>query len=507
MPADLPGWISRHRWLLAACSLLLFVAGGRLAVIAHYGTDLPLQDSWAADTAAFLRPMGNGTFSPATLLQPSNEHRVFFTNLTNATLAAASGRWDNRQQTVVNAFLCGITLAGTWLLLARTQPGAWSAVTFVVTAAAGGLPIVIENIVWGFQSQFLFVAGFSVVCLHQLLEARPGSWSWHAGWIAGLGAMLSFGSGFLAPLVVAGLSLARVALAPPADRRPAALTLAIALLLLGAGWLLRNPAPHHAVLHATSLTQFFRYLLAGMAWPGTGLPWLAPVIYAPLAWLAWRWCRADSGRDSRATFLLGAGLWVGLQIAAIAYSRSNTTMWPPANRYGELYLYGVLVNVAAGVLLVTSPVSPRARTAALALLGLVLAVFGLGAFQATRSALDRRLPEMRAEFRLYEKTVAAYVQSPDRPALEQSPRPYPVGYILANLLDMPAVRKYLPESVRPAGGKPSEPPALPAHAQGQPPLLSRLARQLARGWWLVAALGSALSIAVLAVNRLRPGRA
>jgi len=507
MPADIPGWISRHRWLLAACSLLLLVAGGRLAVVANYGTDLPLQDSWAADTAAFLRPMGNGTFSPATLLQPSNEHRVFFTNLANATLAIASGRWDNRQQTVVNAFLCGAVLAVTWLLVARTQPGAWPAVTFAVAAAAGGLPIVFENITWGFQSQFLFVAGFSLVCLHQLLTARPVSWSWHIGWIAGLGAMLSFGSGFLAPLVVAVLSLARLVLSPTSDRRPATLTLVAALLLLSVGWLLRNPAPHHVVLHATNFTQFSRYLIAGMAWPATGLLWLAPVIYAPLAWLAWRWCRDSSGRDGLSTFLLGTGLWVGLQIAAIAYSRSNTTMWPPANRYGELYLYGVLVNVAATVRLVTSPASARTRTMALVLLGLVLAAFGLGAFQATRLALGQRLPEMRAEFRLYEKVVADYVRSPDRQLFEHGPRPYPVGYILANLLDMPAVRQYLPESVRPPAEKPSELQALLGRSHGQPPLLSRLAQQLARGWWLFAGLGLVLSIAVLAANRLRPGRA
>ena len=303
MPADLPGWITRHRWLLAACSLFLIVAGGRLVVVAHYGTDLPLQDSWAADTAAFLRPLGAGELSVRTLFQPSNEHRVFFTNLGNAILALSTGRWDNRQQTVANALLCGLVLAGAWWLVARTQPGPWPAVSFAVIAAAGGLPIVFENITWGFQSQFQFVAGFSLICFRQLLTAPPGSRGWHAGWIAGLAAMISFGSGFLAPLVVAVMAIARLAL-DPANRRPALVTTAVAALLLGFGWLVHNPAPHHAVLQAKSAGQFFRYLLAGMAWPATGWLWLAPVIWAPLAWLGWRWVRDRASCDGAATFVL-----------------------------------------------------------------------------------------------------------------------------------------------------------------------------------------------------------
>lgn len=509
MPENILAWISRHRWLLAAVSLMLLVAGGRLAVVANYGTDLPVQDSWAADSRAFIIPLGNGNFSPKTLFYPTNEHRVFFTNLCNAILAAVSGRWDNRQQTVLNAFLCGVVLAGTWYALARSQSGAWPAVTFAVVAAAGGLPIIFENIVWGFQSQFLFVAGFSLYCLWQLLTAPVGSRRWHTGWIAGLCAMLSLGSGFFAPLVVVVLSLVRFAQAQPGARRPALLTAAVAGLLLGFAWMVHNPAPQHDVLHATSLTQFFNYLLAGMAWPATGLIWLAPLTYAPLAWLAWRWCREPPFRGSLPTFLLGAGLWAGLQIAAIAFARSNTTMWPPANRYGELYLYGVILNVAAGVLLVTQPVSPRQRPAALVLLCLVLGAFGFGAVQATRHALVHRLPETRAEFRVYEKNVAAYVRSPDRQLLDHVPIPYPNSFILANLLDMRAVQKYLPASVRAPSAGPSDLQRLLGKTSSQTSFLSAAALQVARSWPLFLGLGviGAFFVAAVVISlRQRSGR-
>ncbi len=496
-------WISRHCWLLAAVSLMLIVAGGRLAVVANYGTDLPMYDSWAADTNAFLLPLHNRDFRPAALFNATNEHRVFFTNLSNGILAAVSGQWDNRQQTVFNAFLCGIVLAGVWLALTRTQTGAWPAVTFAVTAATGGLPIVFENIVWGFQSQFLFVAGFSLLCLWQLLTATPGSRAWHTGWIAGLCAMLSLGSGFFAPLVVLVISLLRLVLTPPGDRRPFLPTIIAAGLLLGFAWLIRSPAPQHDVLHATSLVQFFNYLLAGMAWPATGRLWLAPLTYAPLAWLAWRWCREPSFRGNLSTFLLGAGLWVGLQIAAIAFARSNTTMWPPANRYGELYLYGTIVNVTAGVLLVNHAAAARARITARILLGLVLAAFAWGTVQSTRFAFVHRLPELRANFRLYEKNVAAYVQSHDRRLFDHGPIPYPNAFILANLLDMPAVQRYLPASVRHPAQGPSELQRMLGKSDSPASWLSRVAMHVAGAWPACLALGAALAAGLALLNSIR----
>lgn len=496
--------ISPHRRILAALSLMLIVAGGRLAVVANYGTFLPLQDSWAADSQAFIIPLGNGNFRFAKLFHPQNEHRVFFTNLGNALLAALSGEWDNRQQTVANAFLCGGVLAGVWLMLARAQPGAWPTLTFAVVAAAGGLPIVFENIVWGFQSQFLFVAGFSLYSLWRLLTAPPGSRSWHTGWIAGLCALVSLASGLVAPLVVVIVSLVRFVLARPADRRPTLVTATVGGLLLGLGWLLHNPVPEHAVLRATGFTQFFNYLLAGMSWPATGLIWLAPLTFAPLAWLAWRWCREPSFRGGPTDFLLGAGLWVGLQIAALAFARANA-LWPPANRYGDLYLYGAIVNVAAGVLLVNQPASARARTAALVLLGLVLAAFGAGAVQATRLALGQRLPEMRADFRTYEKNVAAYVESHDRRLFDHGLIPYPNGFILANLLDMLAVQKYLPAGVRPTVVNPSSAQALLHGSSPRASLLSAAALRVAGGWFLFVGLGGLLALGLAAAGRAARG--
>ncbi|HVZ65788.1 MAG TPA: hypothetical protein VG936_14575 [Lacunisphaera sp.] len=491
------GSIDRYRLTLAAVGLALLVAGGRLAIVNHYGTDLPVQDSWAADSRAFIIPFGTGDFNPLTLFYPTNEHRVFCTNLTNAILAGVSGQWDNRQQTVVNAFFCGGVLAGVWLLFARRLQGYGSVVLFAVLMAGGGLPLVYENIVQGFQSQFVFVAGFSVACLWLMLSAAPGTRAWHLGWVAGTCAMLSLGSGFVAPLVVLAVTLVRLALAKPPERVPLLLTVGVAGLLLVFGWLVRNPALQHDVLHARSASQFLRYVMAGMAWPGAAWVCLAPLAYAPLAWLAWRWMREPDGRDPLATFLLAGGLWTGLQISAIALTRSNTTMWPPANRYGELYLYGAIFNVAAGVLLARRASAPAGRTAARVLLVAVLLAFAAGAMQTTRFALGHWLPDKRAEFRECERIVAAYVRTPERALFAQATLPYPDAFILANLLDMPAIQRCLPASVRDPAESPSELARMLGRGGSRASGLSQFASRLARFWWGVAGCGALATASVL----------
>lgn len=486
--------------------LALLVAGGRLGVVAHFGTDLPVQDSWAADSRAFIIPFGTGHFNPLTLFYPTNEHRVFFTNLTNAILAGTSGQWDNRQQTVINAFLCGGVLGSVWWLLARRLPGPGAAVLFVVMMAGGGLPLVYENIVQGFQSQFVFVAGFSVACLWLMLSAAPGTRAWHLGWIAGICAMLSLGSGFVAPLVVLVVTLVRLALGKSPERAPLLLTAGVAGMLLVFGWLVRNPAPQHDLLHARSAAQFLRYVMAGMAWPGAGWFWLGPLAYAPFAWLAWRWVREPESRDHLPTFLLAGGLWTGLQISAIALTRSNTTMWPPANRYGELYLYGAIFNVAAGVLLASRAVSPARRTVARVLLAAVLLALAAGAAQTTRFALGHWLPEKRAEFREDERIVAAYVRTPERRLFEQAILPYPDAFILANLLDMPAIQRYLPASVRDPVDSPSELARMLGRGDSTSSWLSRMALQWARHWWVFVSVGTVAALGVVARSLAGSGR-
>ena len=483
----MPSFFSRHSWLLAALALALLVASGRLAIIAHYGSDLPYEDQWAAETNAFVIPLGEGNFGPAKLFLPTNEHRICFTLFTNAALFVLSGQWDARQQMVVNALLYAALFAGVWYSLARPQGRWWPALTFLLVAAAGGLPVVSENEMCGFQSQFFFVSGFSLYCLFRLLGSPVGSWQWHTGWLAGICAMLSLGSGFLAPLVVLVVIFAQIIFGGFESFRRCRATLIAASLLLAFGWLVHARAPAETqALHAGNARQFFTYLLAGLAWPATDLFWLGFVVYTPGLWLAWLWCRRISWRDRCSTYI-GAGIfWVLLQAAGLAYSRSNTTMWPPANRYGDLYLYGLIFNAAAVILLLERPELRRQRWGIAALLLALLSIFGIGATRATRHALTEWLPKQRTAFRSHEKTIAAYLVTHDAGELDRGTYPYPVRSVMVFMLDNPAIRPHLPASVlgesrNNSGGRRAS-------------LLSCAASGVSRAWPIIAGLGAIFAL-------------
>lgn len=340
--------LHRWRWQLGCVAVVFMVASARLAVIMHYGSDLPYMDQWAAETNAFLIPAGEKQFNPLYFLLPTNEHRVFFTHLVNGTLALVSGQWDARQQTVVNSFLYGALLAWLWRELARGLPALGATLLFCVVVMAGGLPIVFENILWGFQSQFFFLTGFSLLCLQRLLGEPPGTSAWHVGWVAGLCALVSMGSGLLAPIIVLVFTTARVVLGGRNSLAQHRLTLVAAVLLLAAGWLLRTPAMDGAPLLPPTPERFALYVLAGMSWPATDLVWLAALFHLPGLWLLWRWLRCAQQRDAAATFVLAGIPWTISQTLAIALARSGAPLWPPPNRYGDVYLYGPPVQCRSG---------------------------------------------------------------------------------------------------------------------------------------------------------------
>lgn len=439
--------LDRWRWQLGCVALALLVASGRLAVIAHYGSDLPYMDQWAAETNAFLIPAGEKQFNPLYFLLPTNEHRVFFTHLVNGTLALVSGQWDARQQTVVNAFLYGALLAWLWRELARGLPMVGAGLLFCIVVMAGGLPIVFENILWGFQSQFFFLAGFSLLCLQRLLGEPPGTRAWHVGWIAGICALISMGSGLLAPVIVLAFTLARVVLDGRGARAQHRLTLVTAVLLFAAGWLLRTPAQEAAPLLGSSPTRFALYALAGMSWPATDLVWPAALFHLPGLWLLWRWLRYPQQRDAAATFVLSGIAWMVSQTLAIALARSGAPLWPPPNRYGDIYLYGLLFNVGAALLLWTRTAGQPSRRPAQSLMAVIVVVFGLCAARAGWASWNERLPVMRTNFRLYEQTVARYLATRQTEVLVPNTFPYPSRDVMIFMLSQKGVRTRLPASV------------------------------------------------------------
>ena len=434
----------RERWL-GASGLALMVVGLRLATVLLVGTDVPLWDQWDIEVPAFVSPLGAGHFEWSRLLLPINEHRIVFTLALNAALDAVSHQWDGRQQAVVNCFLYAGFLAFAWALLASELPRPWQLVLFVMALVAGGLPLDYENLFSGFQSQFYFVAFFSLACLHQLLRAPALSWRWHVGWLSGACALISLGSGLVAPCVVAIFSGAAIVMGRSWREHLPSLIAGAALAAIGLA--IRAPTPaQNLAFHARSAGQFLGYLLAGLAWPLESWRWPAAVFVLPSAILLIQWVRARGRGTTYVSFVLAGATWVALQSAAIAWSRANIGLPQPANRYSDLYLYGGLFSLAAARQVVAS-VTWVPRRLGLALGASVAALFAIGIAAHASHTFGTVLPQRDTEFRSYESSLRAYVVSHDPAALTPDACPYPRPARIVEVLSEPSVVAQLPPSV------------------------------------------------------------
>ena len=161
-----------------------------------------------------------------------------------------------------------------------------------------------------FQSQFYFLALFSLGAIGGLLLSRAWAPTWWLGLASGALALVSMGSGLLCAAPIAGVAFVRLATQRDAWRAHLA-TLLAGIALGGAGWLLHTPTPWHEPLHARSGAVLAAYAARCLAWPAHDHIWLAAVIWGP--WLAlaasWLWRRIRGERAGRSQdFAVAAGL-------------------------------------------------------------------------------------------------------------------------------------------------------------------------------------------------------
>ena len=187
----------RLRAALLPLSLFLLVFGAKLVVIERYGSDLPFWDQWAKEGEFLYAPWFEHGELWHNLFVPHNEHRIAPTLALNFSLVLAGGQWDARAQCAVNALLDSSVAAALFVWARRRLSAAWGAAGYALIAVLFGLPLAWDNVLGGFQSQYYFLAGFSLLAIHSLTAHRALSPRWFWGVAAGLAACVSMGSGFL----------------------------------------------------------------------------------------------------------------------------------------------------------------------------------------------------------------------------------------------------------------------------------------------------------------------
>jgi hypothetical protein len=335
------GWVG----LLLAMGCVLVIAASRLAIIHRFGINLPYLDAWDVELP-LLVGWRDGTLSWQTLIAAHNEHRPLLTRLWLLMWIAGDGAWEPRLLMAANAWLAAVAFTVMGFLLASGLTGWRRALVLTTVTLFAAIPLSWINLLAGLQSQFFFALLLQVLACHAATTVAPLTRRW---WLAPpciLLAGLSVGSGPLAggatACVLAWRHLrTRQAPTPWFDRR---VMLACAALLAPAVVIVltsRLGQSEHAPRTVAAAVECF---LRCLAWPAH-VPWMAAVVYLPLAWRMITLLRPGPARQATGFdwFLLALGVQGLLLALAIALNRGNRIY--PAVQQFDLLIIGVWANL------------------------------------------------------------------------------------------------------------------------------------------------------------------
>ncbi|MBA4421745.1 MAG: hypothetical protein C0390_01440 [Syntrophus sp. (in: bacteria)] len=429
----------------------LIILGAKFTLIHYYGSDLPFWDQWDTEPKLLYIPYDQGKLSWSTLFSPHNEHRIFFSRLWALTLYAINQQWDAHLQTVANAFLH--TFFGLWLVWIlwrlNDRRDLWIiAGVFVLILA---VPFSWENTLFGFQSSFYFLLGFSSMAILLISQSRPFSTSWMMGIFFAVLSLFTMGAGFF----VAPVSLALTIIRAYRERRMTwrdGITLISCLLILLAGILLIHVPEGHAGLRPNSFSDFMTALGKNLSWPWIDVPLLFLILWCPFVILSYR---TGIGKKEKLSgyplFIMGLGLWTLLQCIAMAYSRGFEGSGPASRYMDSLSLIPVVNILAAHYLYSHSSASFKRRKGFVIACSFWYAFSVIGFLNLLINESIEGFSNMGSSLAKQSETVSRYLASENDNVILMARHmeiPYPDAKRLTSLLRDDAIRKILPVSVR-----------------------------------------------------------
>ncbi|HEY9155642.1 MAG TPA: hypothetical protein VIM69_10960 [Opitutaceae bacterium] len=436
---------------------MLIVFGSKLWTISTYGSDLPFWDQWDAEGAKLFLPSAQGTLQIGDFFAPHNEHRILFTRLLAFGLWKANGQWDARLEMTVNVFVHIAAIALLLGVLKRLiKPSTWMLACLMAVVLCS-LPLSWENTLGGFQSQFYFLLLFSVAHLACTFGTKENGLVWWFGQITGLCAVVSMGSGFFSAAVVVLLYTTQIIQerTRPSFHRVTIIALNVVFIILG--FLLRTDVPEHHVLRASSLHDLLGSIALLLAWPA---PWRLASIFAISAiLLACKDCWKAERRPDVQVFIWAMTAWSTLQILALAVARGGApTVLSP--RYFDLLDITVLLTCVLLNEFALSAASPKKHLIFWSICSAWWLCVAVGVDWQYRVVFNDPLRSLKSLNSRRADIVRGYVQNEKDAFFKAVPveeLPYPKSEPLAAWLDEPAIRLSLPADVRASMPIPASP--------------------------------------------------
>jgi hypothetical protein len=487
--------------------LALVVLGFKILLIACFGSALPIQDQWSVEGLATLAPWHAGTLHARDLLDAHGEHRLVLTRLLDIIMLELNGGlWNPLLQMLVNALLHVMALLVMLRMLLTGVSGWKKALLLVAAATLFSLPLASDNTLNSFQSQVYLLLLFSFVFIHSICTQPVLAPRWWLGLVCGVMACLASAGGAVALAAGALLQLARARAEPTASARR---WLAIALLgtlaivvivttphtppIIGLTLEHGHLQARRLMPHADSPGEFMAALASVLSWP---VPAPLPIACLPLLLFMLRLLRKPAAAAHQDWIIFGSGLWLLLQLLAIAFERGK---FPLESRYVDYFCIGLLLSfrcllvssTPSGTAAKTAPPSPR-RWPAWSWVALITAALVLQTSYHLLALATVQAPVMQAtenQVRHYLETGAsAELRRNDYPQLPRIISPEE----MQTLLDTPALRAILP------------PELFPAHAPQQPGWVTALLARLPSLGLLLLTLGLALTLWMVQRQPARP---
>jgi hypothetical protein len=294
---------------------------------------------------------------------------------------------------------------------------------------------------------------------------RPGSQRWWLGLAAAVMGLFTMASGLLAPLAAGGLIILR-AIKNRRMARDSWITLGACLAVIGLGAVLGVTVEGDQPLRAHSLMEFTSALARNLNWLFFNRPEMVGLLALPLAVLLALYFRPGFPEARAAEFLLGFGLWGGLQAAALAFGRANYGDVIPASRYLDVLNIFVIASLFALVLLRQSGVGSSWLNRTGMLLPLIFAAiifFGLG--RISLLVVNNLLRPSRMMNLVAEERVETFMATGDAEGFLENPTVRPDPRVVMKVLNNPNLRPIMPPICLPPDTRPG-PGRLTALSQG-----------------------------------------
>lgn len=421
---------------LLAAGVFLVVFSAMVLTVEQFGVAVPFYDEWDAEAVALYKPYEEGTLHLSNLFAPHNGHLILFTRLTALTLYVINGGWDPQLQMLVSGFLHALTAALLTLSMRKADAPYPFLVALAFTLALYAIPFSWMSILVAFQTQFYFMILFSLSALSLLLSGR-----YVAGYVFAFLACLSMTPGAFVLLAFIGVLFVDACRDQKISRARLIQLCISCMLFLAFVFIHLNRTSSSAEYQAQDPGSFLVSLISAFCWPFRARSVVGVLIYVPFLVLLVR----SFFVKPECRFLIGAGLFVMIQIISIAYFRGEDGV-PPANRYWEILLIGVWANSVSLLFLLR-----RSRSASFRILTVLwVAVMASGMSFLAHDALSLGLPERRAQSEQAGKLIREYLVS-EKPTvfsgfsgLEIS---YPNPEVLINIVSDPTIRQLLPKAI------------------------------------------------------------